>query len=157
VVVCTLYFSGSDSLRLIDKAKLVLITLVIALTLLCSITRMEGSLLPASPHSEAQQTLVFHQASDSDDGIIKFVGSYQNHLLRLEQSLRDDHQPKSVVYELIMSWSAHAILLLLLGWLLLAPQLYHRQSFRDRFATIHRRHLQRQHLQYRFTQSYLIA
>ena len=47
---------------------------------------------------------------------------YQNHLLRLEQSLRSDNQPKSVVYELIQSWSAQAILLLLLGWLMLTPE-----------------------------------
>ncbi|WP_033135285.1 hypothetical protein [Aeromonas finlandensis] len=144
-------------MRLFDKAKLVLVTLVIALTLLCSITRMEGPLLPEYPQSAQQQTLVFNQASDSDDGIIKFVGSHQNHLLRFEQSLRSDNQPKSVVYELIQSWSAQAILLLLLGWLMLAPELYHKQSFRDRFGAIHRRHLQRQHLQYRFTQSYLSA
>jgi hypothetical protein len=144
-------------LRLIDKAKLVLITLVIALTLLCSITRMEGPLLPASPHSEQQQTLVFSQASDSDDGIIKFVASHQNHLLRFEQSLRSDDQPKDVVYELIRSWSAQTILLLLLGWLMLTNQLYQKQSFRDHFGAIHRRHLQRQHLQYRFSQSYLSA
>ncbi|MCF5716184.1 hypothetical protein [Aeromonas veronii] len=144
-------------MRLIDKVKLVLVTLVIALTLLCSIARMEGPLLPASPQSEQQQTQVFNQLSDSDDGIIKFVGSHQNHLLRLEQSLRSDNHPKSVVYELIQSWSAQAILLLLLGWLMLAPELYHKQSFRDRFGAIHRRHLQRQHLQYRFTQSYLSA
>ena len=144
-------------MRLIDKVKLVLVTLVIALTLLCSIARMEGPLLPASPQSEQQQTQVFNQLSDSDDGIIKFVGSHQNHLLRLEQSLRSDNQPKSVVYELIQSWSAQAILLLLLGWLMLTPLIYHRQGFRDHFATIHRRHLQRQHLQYRFSQSYLSA
>ena len=144
-------------MRLIDKAKLVLVTLVIALTLLCSITRMEGPLLPASPHSEQQQTQVFNQVSDSDDGVIKFVGSHQNHLLRLEQSLRSDDQPDSVVYELIQSWSAQAILLLLLGWLMLAPELYHKQSFRHHFGAIHRRHLQRQHLQYRFNQSYLSA
>ncbi|MGL6418477.1 hypothetical protein ACSZMW_11905 [Aeromonas allosaccharophila] len=144
-------------MRLIDKAKLVLVTLVIALILLCSITRMEGPLLPAYPHSEQQQTQVFNQVSDSDDGVIKFVGSHQNHLLRLEQSLRSDDQPDSVVYELIQSWSAQAILLLLLGWLMLAPELYHRHSFRHRFGAIHRRHLQRQHLQYRFSQSYLSA
>jgi len=144
-------------LRLIDKAKLMLVTLVIALTLLCSITRMEGPLLPAYPHSEPQQTQVFNQVSDSDDGVIKFVGSHQNHLLRLEQSLRNDDQPNSVVYELIQSWSAQAILLLLLGWLMLTPELYHKQSFLNRFGAIHRRHLQRQHLQYRFSQSYLSA
>lgn len=157
MVVCPLHFSGTDCLRLIDKAKMVLMTLVIALTLLCSITRMDVPLLPAYSHSETQQTLVFNQATDSDDGIIKFVGNHQNHLLCLEPPLRDGNQPKKVVYELIQSWSAQAILLLLLGWLLLTPQLYHRQCFRDRFATIHRRHLQRQHLQYRFTQSYLNA
>ncbi|MGU5765026.1 hypothetical protein BJP24_01085 [Aeromonas allosaccharophila] len=144
-------------MRLIDKAKLVLVTLVIALTLLCSITRMESPLLPAYPHSEQQQTQVFNQVSDSDDGVIKFVGSHQNHLLRLEQSLRSDDQPDSVVYELIQSWSAQAILLLLLGWLMLAPELYHKQSFRHHFGAIHRRHLQHQHLQYRFNQSYLSA
>ena len=59
--------------------------------------------------------------------------------------------------ELIQSWSAQAILLLLLGWLMLAPELYHKQSFRHHFGAIHRRHLQRQHLQYRFNQSYLSA
>ncbi len=80
-------------MRLIDKAKRVLVTLVIALSLLCSITQMEGPLLPASPQSEQQQSQVFNQVSDCDDGIIKFVGSHQNHLLRLEPSLRSDNQP----------------------------------------------------------------
>ncbi len=157
VVACLLSFCGIHCLRLIDKAKLVLVTLVITLTLLCSITQMEGSLLPTFSHSEPQQTLVFNQASDSDEGIIKFVASHQNHLLRLEQSLRSDDQPKEVVYELIQSWSTQAILLLLLGWLILAAQIYHQRSFRDRFCTIHRHRLHRQHLQYRFSQSVLTA
>ncbi|WP_421316493.1 hypothetical protein [Aeromonas veronii] len=139
-------------MRLIDKVKLGLVALVVSLTLLCSINVMEGPLLP-----DQQQTQSLSQASESDDGVIKFVATNQNHLLRFEQSLRSDNQPKSVVYELIQSWSAQAILLLLLGWLMLAPELYHKQSFRDRFGAIHRRHLQRQHLQYRFTQSYLNA
>ena len=48
-----------------------------------------------------------------------------------------------------------AILLLLCGLLLYAALFYPKNSFRDRFATIHRHRLQRQHLQYRFSQSYL--
>ncbi|MFB2866173.1 hypothetical protein [Aeromonas sp. MdU4] len=139
-------------MRLIDKVKLGLMALVVSLTLLCSITQMEGPRLP-----EQQQTQSVSQASDSDDGVIKFVATHQNHLLRLEQSMRSDNQPDKVVYELIQSWSAQAILLVLLGWLILTAQLYHKQSFRDRFGAIHRRRLQRQHLQYRFTQSYLSA
>lgn len=98
---------------------------------------------------------VIHSASDSDDGVVKFVSSHQNHLLRLEHSLRSDHQPSNVVYQLIMSWSQQAILLLLCGLLFYAALFYRRHSFRDRFATIHRHRLQRQHLQYRFCQSYL--
>jgi len=57
-----------------------------------------------------------------------------------------------VVYELVMSWSQQAILLLLCGLLLYAALGYPRSSFLDHFATIHRRRLQRRHLQYRFTQ-----
>ncbi|MBL0608935.1 hypothetical protein JD508_01380 [Aeromonas jandaei] len=139
-------------MRLIDKVKLGLVALVVSLTLLCSINVMEGPRLP-----DQQQTQSLSQASESDDGVIKFVATNQNHLLRFEQSLRSDNQSKNVVYELIQSWSAQAILLVLLGWLLLAAQLYHKQRFRDPFATIHRHRLQRQYLQYRFTQSYLSA
>ncbi|RQM70151.1 hypothetical protein [Aeromonas enteropelogenes] len=139
-------------MRPIDKVKLVLMTLVISFTLLCSIVQVEGPRLPA-----ATQTHTFSQASDSDDGIIKFVASHQNHLLRLEQSQRNDTQPRTLVYELVHSWSAEAILLLLLGWLTPVILLYHRQSFQDFFGAIHRHRLQRQHLQYRFSQSYLTA
>ena len=99
-------------MRLIDKVKLGLVALVVSLTLLCSINVMEGPLLP-----DQQQTQSFSQASESDDGVIKFVATNQNHLLRFEHSLRSDNQPKNVVYELIQSWSAQAILLVLLGWL----------------------------------------
>jgi hypothetical protein len=109
----------------------------------------------AGTGDQSDTLLVIHRASDSDDGVVKFVGSHQNHLLRLEHSLRSDHQPGSVVYELIMSWSQQAILLLLCGLLLYAALFYPKSSFRDRFATIHRHRLQRQHLQYRFSQSYL--
>ena len=96
-----------------------------------------------------------HGDSDSDDGVVKFVGSHQSHLLRLEHSLSRDHQPGSVVYELVMSWAQQAILLLLCGLLLYAALFYPRTSFRDHFASIHRRRLQRRHLQYRFSQSFL--
>ena len=96
-----------------------------------------------------------HGASDSDDGVVKFVGSHQNHLLRLEHSLSRDHQPGRVVYELVMSWAQQGILLLLCGLLLYAALFYPRTSFRDHFASIHRRRLQRRHLQYRFSQSFL--
>ena len=156
-------------MSLLDKVKLATMTLLIALTLLLSTVSVEG--LKVSAHrSAAQQTQMMteagagdqselvqasHGASDSDDGVVKFVGSHQNHLLRLEHSLRGDNQPKSVVYELVMSWSQQAILLLLCGLLLYAALLYPKHSFRDRFATIHRHRLQRQHLQYRFSQSYL--
>ncbi|CAJ1760761.1 hypothetical protein LMCDFJHI_00148 [Aeromonas salmonicida] len=54
-----------------------------------------------------------------------------------------------------MSWSQQAILLLLCGLLFYAVLYSPKNSFRDRFATIHRHRLQRQHLQYRFSQSYL--
>jgi hypothetical protein len=160
---------GINFLSLLDKVKLVLMTLLISLTLLLSTVSVEGlkvsapqaASLPGQVMSDAgtgdqsDTLLVIHSASDSDDGVVKFVGSHQNHLLRLEHSLRSDHQPGSVVYELIMSWSQQAILLLLCGLLLYAALFYPKNSFRDRFATIHRHRLQRQHLQYRFSQSYL--
>lgn len=156
-------------MSLLDKVKLALMTLLISLTLLLSTVSVEG-LKASGPQAASQHgqvmsdagtgdqsdtVLVIHSASDSDDGVVKFVGSHQNHLLRLEHSLRSDHQPGSVVYELIMSWSQQAILLLLCGLLLYAALFYPKNSFRDRFATIHRHRLQRQHLQYRFSQSYL--
>ncbi|WP_429066464.1 hypothetical protein [Aeromonas bestiarum] len=156
-------------MSLLDKVKLALMTLLISLTLLLSTVSVEG-LKVSAPQAASQPDqvmsdagtgdqsdtlLVIHSASDSDDGVVKFVGSHQNHLLRLEHSLRSDHQPGSVVYELIMSWSQQAILLLLCGLLLYAALFYPKSSFRDRFATIHRHRLQRQHLQYRFSQSYL--
>ncbi|MFS1163664.1 hypothetical protein ACLKQF_13940, partial [Aeromonas salmonicida] len=109
----------------------------------------------AGTGEQSDSSRALHSASDSDDGIVKFVGSHQNHLLRLEHSLRSDSQPGSVVYELIMSWSQQAILLLLCGLLFYAVLYSPKNSFRDRFATIHRHRLQRQHLQYRFSQSYL--
>lgn len=158
-------------MNLTDKVKLALMTLLITLALLFSTLSVEGFSLPVSQHhaqhhaqhgqlmddaaapSDAGQ--VIHSASDSDDGIVKFVSSYQNHLLRLEHSLRSDNQPGSVVYELVTSWSQQAILLLLCGLLFYAALFYRKHSFRDRFATIHRHRLQRQHLQYRFCQSYL--
>jgi hypothetical protein len=160
---------GINFLSLLDKVKLALMTLLISLTLLLSTVSVEG-LKVSAPQAASQPgqvmsdagtgdqsdtLLVIHSASDSDDGVVKFVGSHQNHLLRLEHSLRSDHQPGSVVYELIMSWSQQAILLLLCGLLLYAALFYPKSSFRDRFATIHRHRLQRQHLQYRFSQSYL--
>jgi hypothetical protein len=160
---------GINFLSLLDKVKLALMTLLISLTLLLSTVSVEG-LKVSAPQAASQPDqvmsdagtgdqsdtlLVIHRASDSDDGVVKFVGSHQNHLLRLEHSLRSDHQPGSVVYELIMSWSQQAILLLLCGLLLYAALFYPKSSFRDRFATIHRHRLQRQHLQYRFSQSYL--
>ncbi|WP_314926713.1 hypothetical protein [Aeromonas piscicola] len=152
-------------MSLLDKVKLALMTLLISLTLLLSTVSVEGLKASAPQHGQVMSdagtgdqsdtVLVIHSASDSDDGVVKFVGSHQNHLLRLEHSLRSDHQPGNVVYELIMSWSQQAILLLLCGLLLYAALFYPKNSFRDRFATIHRHRLQRQHLQYRFSQSYL--
>ena len=169
MVVCPFYYLGINFLSLLDKVKLALMTLLISLTLLLSTVSVEG--LEVSAHSSASQraqvmndagtgepsdsSRALHSASDSDDGIVKFVGSHQNHLLRLEHSLRSDSQPGSVVYELIMSWSQQAILLLLCGLLFYAVLYSPKNSFRDRFATIHRHRLQRQHLQYRFSQSYL--
>ncbi len=169
VVVCPFYYLGINFLSLLDKVKLALMTLLISLTLLLSTVSVEG--FEVSAHSSASQhtqvmndagtgeqsdsSRALHSASDSDDGIVKFVGSHQNHLLRLEHSLRSDSQPGSVVYELIMSWSQQAILLLLCGLLFYAVLYSPKNSFRDRFATIHRHRLQRQHLQYRFSQSYL--
>ncbi|MGL4356140.1 MAG: hypothetical protein ACRCTP_20185 [Aeromonas popoffii] len=156
-------------MSLLDKVKLALMTLLISLTMLLSTVSVEGLKASApqavSQHGQLMSNVgtgdqpdtarVIHSASDSDDGVVKFVGPYQNHLLRLEHSLRSDHQPGSVVYELIMSWSQQAILLLLCGLLLYAALFYPKNSFRDCFATIHRHRLQRQHLQYRFSQSYL--
>jgi hypothetical protein len=46
-----------------------------------------------------------------------------------------------VVYELVMSWSQQAILLLLCGLLFYAALFYPGTSFRDHFAGIHRRRL----------------
>ena len=54
-----------------------------------------------------------------------------------------------------MSWSQQAILLLLCGLLFYAALFYPGTSFRDHFAGIYRRRLQRRHLQYRFAQSFL--
>lgn len=141
-------------MSLLDKVKLAAMTLLITLALLFSTLSVEGLKVSGNPPA-SEQVLVVHDASNGDDGIVKFVGSHQNHLLRLEHSLRSDHQPGSVVYQLIQSWSQQAILLLLCGLLLYAALFYPKNSFRDNFATIHRRRLQRQHLQYRFCQSYL--
>ncbi|WAG13445.1 hypothetical protein NRZ32_10120 [Aeromonas dhakensis] len=167
MVVCPFYYAGINFLNLTDKVKLALMTLLITLALLFSTLSVEGFSLPVSQHHAQHGQLmndaaapsdvgqVIHSASDSDDGIVKFVSSHQNHLLRLEHSLRSDNQPGSVVYELVTSWSQQAILLLLCGLLFYAALFYRKHSFRDRFATIHRHRLQRQHLQYRFCQSYL--
>ena len=164
MVVCPFYYSGINFLSLLDKVKLALMTLLIALTLLLSTVSVEGLKAPASQHAaqlmgEAADSTdgarIQHGASDSDDGVVKFVGSHQSHLLRLEHSLSRDHQPGSVVYELVMSWAQQAILLLLCGLLLYAALCYPRMSFRDHFASIRRHRLQRRHLQYRFSQSFL--
>lgn len=164
MVVCPFYYSGINFLSLLDKVKLAAMTLLIALTLLLSSVSVEGLKVPASQHAaqlmeEAADSTdgarIQHGASDSDDGVVKFVGSHQNHLLRLEHSLSRDHQPGRVVYELVMSWAQQAILLLLCGLLLYAALCYPRTSFRDHFASIHRHRLQRRHLQYRFSQSFL--
>ena len=163
MVVCPFYYSGINFLSLLDKVKLAAMTLLIALTLLLSTVSVEGLKVPASQHAaqlmgEAADSTdgarIQHGASDSDDGVVKFIGSHQNHLLRLEHSLSRDHQPGSVVYELVMSWSQQAILLLC-GLLFYAALFYPGTSFRDHFAGIHRRRLQRRHLQYRFSQSFL--
>ncbi|WP_323952660.1 hypothetical protein [Aeromonas caviae] len=154
-------------MNLTDNVKLAAMTLLITLALLFSTLSVEGVKVPAFQPS-AQQTHSLAEGaapadaspaarsvSGSDDGIVKFVGSHQNHLLRLEHSLSRDHQPGSVVYELVMSWSQQAILLLLCGLLFYAALFYPGTSFRDHFAGIHRRRLQRRHLQYRFAQSFL--
>lgn len=151
MVVCPFYYSGINFLSLLDKVKLAAMTLLIALTLLLSTVSVAGLKVPASQHA-AQ---LMGEAADPADGVVKFVGSHQSHLLRLEHSLSRDHQPGSVVYELVMSWAQQAILLLLCGLLLYAALFYPRTSFRDHFASIHRRRLQRRHLQYRFSQSFL--
>ena len=151
-------------MNLTDNVKLAAMTLLITLALLFSTLSVEGVKVPAfQPSAQQAHSLAegaapadaspaAHGVSGSDDGIVKFVGSHQNHLLRLEHSLSRDHQPGSVVYELVMSWSQQTILLLLCGLLLYAALGYPRSSFLDHFATIHRRRLQRRHLQYRFTQ-----
>ena len=163
MVVCPFYYSGINFLSLLDKVKLAAMTLLIALTLLLSTVSVEGLKAPASQHAaqlmgEAADSTdgarIQHGASDSDDGVVKFIGSHQNHLLRLEHSLSRDHQPGRVVYELVMSWAQQGILLLC-GLLLYAALCYPRMSFRDHFASIHRHRLQRRHLQYRFSQSFL--
>jgi hypothetical protein len=154
-------------LNLTDNVKLAAMTLLITLALLFSTLSVEGVKVPAfQPSAQQAHSLAegaapadaspaAHGVSGSDDGIVKFVGSHQNHLLRLEHSLSRDHQPGSVVYELVMSWSQQAILLLLCGLLFYAALFYPGTSFRDHFAGIHRRRLQRRHLQYRFAQSFL--
>ena len=154
-------------MNLTDNVKLAAMTLLITLAMLFSTLSVEGVKVPAfQPSAQQAHSLAegaapadaspaAHGVSGSDDGIVKFVGSHQNHLLRLEHSLSRDHQPGSVVYELVMSWSQQAILLLLCGLLLYAALCYPRTSFRDHFASIHRRRLQRRHLQYRFSQSFL--
>lgn len=154
-------------MNLTDNVKLAAMTLLITLALLFSTLSVEGVKVPAfQPSAQQAHSLaegaapadaspVAHGVSGSDDGIVKFVGSHQNHLLRLEHSLSRDHQPGSVVYELVMSWSQQAILLLLCGLLFYAALFYPWTSFRDHFAGIHRRRLQRRHLQYRFAQSFL--
>ncbi|WP_439827081.1 hypothetical protein [Aeromonas caviae] len=153
-------------MNLTDNVKLAAMTLLITLALLFSTLSVEGVKVPAfQPSAQQAHSLaegaapadaspVAHGVSGSDDGIVKFVGSHQNHLLRLEHSLSRDHQPGSVVYELVMSWSQQAILLLC-GLLFYAALFYPGTSFRDHFAGIHRRRLQRRHLQYRFAQSFL--
>jgi hypothetical protein len=145
---------GINFLSLLDKVKLAAMTLLITLALLFSTLSVEGFKLSGN-QSVPEQTLIVHDVSNSDDGVVKFVGSHQNYLLRLEHSLRSDNAPHNVVYELVMSWSQQAILLLLCGLLLYAALFYPRSSFLDHFATIHRRRLQRRHLQYRFSQSYI--
>ena len=167
MVVCPFYYSGINFLSLLDKVKLAAMTLLITLALLFSTLSVEGVKVPAfQPSAQQAHSLAegaapadaspaAHGVSGSDDGIVKFVGSHQNHLLRLEHSLSRDHQPGSVVYELVMSWSQQAILLLLCGLLFYAALFYPGTSFRDHFAGIHRRRLQRRHLQYRFAQSFL--
>ncbi|WP_310598239.1 hypothetical protein [Aeromonas aquatica] len=154
MVVYPFYYSGINFLSLLDKVKLAAMTLLITLALLFSTLSVEG--LKASGNQPAsEQALVVHDASSGDDGVVKFVGSHQNHLLRLEHSLRSDNAPNKVVYELVLSWSQQAILLLLCGLLLYAALFYPGNSFGDHFATIHSRRLQRRHLQYRFSQSFL--
>ncbi|MDN6869059.1 hypothetical protein QO202_13645 [Aeromonas caviae] len=154
-------------MNLTDNVKLAAMTLLITLALLFSTLSVEGVKVPAfQPSAQQVHSLAegaapadaspaAHGVSGSDDGIVKFVGSHQNHLLRLEHSLSRDHQSGSVVYELVMSWSQQAILLLLCGLLFYAALFYPGTSFRDHFAGIHRRRLQRRHLQYRFAQSFL--
>ena len=156
-------------MSLLDKVKLAAMALLIALTLLLCAVQVEGLRLPVSQASQGQlvdarptsaqsvdqHAIPDHGASQGDDGAVKFIGAHQNHLLRLEHSLNRDHQPGSVVYELVMSWSQQAILLLLCGLLFYAALFYPGTSFRDHFAGIHRRRLQRRHLQYRFAQSFL--
>lgn len=141
-------------MSLLDKVKLAAMTLLITLALLFSTLSVEGFKV-SGDQPVAEQALVVHDASSGDDGIVKFVGSHQNHLLRLEHSLRSDNAPQNVVYELVLSWSQQAILLLLCGLLLYAALFYPRNSFGDHFASIHSRRLQRRHLQYRFSQSFL--
>ncbi|MGY3858792.1 hypothetical protein [Aeromonas intestinalis] len=154
MIACPLCYSGINCLSRLDKVKLAAMTLLIALTLLFSALPAGGIAVSAAQQG-AEQTQALHLVSQSDDGVVKFVGSNQTHLLRLEHSLRSDNGPGKVVYELVQSWSQQAILLLLCGLLFHLALHYPRQSFRHHFATLHSRRLQRRHLQYRFTQSFL--
>ncbi|PJG60059.1 hypothetical protein [Aeromonas cavernicola] len=139
-------------MHLIKRIALVLITLVIALTLLGASVNMADTTTPAGTQTHSQS-----QLDTRHDNLVKFIGTQQQHLLRLEQALRGDNHANDARYELVQSWFNLTILQLLLGMLLLIPLLYHKHYFRDCFATIHRRRLQRQHLQYRFSQRTLTA
>ncbi|MGY6037449.1 hypothetical protein [Aeromonas sp. AE23HZ002T15] len=154
MVACPLCYSGINCLSRLDNVKLAAMALLIALTLLFSTLPVGGVALSAAQQG-SEQSQIAHLASQSDDGVVKFVGTNQTHLLRLEHSLRSDNAPGKVVYELVQSWSQQAILLLLCGLLLHLALHYPKQSFRHHFATLHSRRLQRRHLQYRFSQSFL--
>ncbi|MGY4025295.1 hypothetical protein ACW5WQ_04945 [Aeromonas rivuli] len=127
-------------------------SLLIAFMLLFSTLRVDGHVVAAPQETSLSQS-AFHGASTPEEGAVKFIGTHQSHLQRLEHSLRNHGDRQDRDYQLIHDWSAAVSLLLLGGLLLCLPLLYQKHSFRDKFRGIHRRWLSRRHLQYRFSQS----
>ncbi|MFM4944399.1 hypothetical protein ACEUC3_14495 [Aeromonas bivalvium] len=127
-------------------------SVLMAFMLLLSTLGVARSAVVVPQHQHSQES-VFHGASVPEGGAVKFIGTHQSHLLRLEHAqLREDERPP-LDYQLIADWSAAFCQLLLGGLLLCRALLYQRHSFRDQFRAIHRHWLCRRHLQYRFSQS----
>lgn len=135
-----------------NTVKWIVMSLLIAFMLLFSTLRVDGHAVAAPQETSLSQS-AFHGASAPEEGAVKFIGTHQSHLQRLEHSLRSEGDRPARDYQLIKDWSAAVSLLLLGGLLLCLPLLYQKHSFRDKFRGIHRRWLSRRHLQYRFSQS----